>query len=538
MPKQLIFGEDARNELKRGIDKLADAVGVTLGPMGRNVVIDDDFAAPKVSSDGVTIAKEIELKEPFENMGAQLLKEAASKTNDVAGDGTTTATVLAQAIINEGFKNIAAGADPMALKRGLDKAVVAVRDAIEKMATPVQGRAQIAQVASLSAHDQEMGDLIAEVIEKIGKDGVITVEESRGLGYEQEFVDGMQVDRGYISPYFVTNQERMEAEIDDALILITDKKISAVADVLPVLEKILKVSKNIVLIAEDIEGEALATLVVNKMRGTLNMIALKAPAFGDRRKAILEDIAILTGANVISEDVGRKLESIEIEDLGRARKVVSTKDDTTFVGGTGNIDIIKSRVNQLQSQIDDTTSDFDREKLQERLAKLSSGVAIIKVGAATEIELKEKKQRLEDGLSATRAAIEEGIVPGGGVALIRAGKAAVSAAVGDDGAMGAKILSLALERPLMLICENAGVSGEVILRESNKKESGWGYDAEIGEFTNLIERGIVDPAKVTRAAVENAGSIAGMVLTTESLITDIIDKNAPKMTPDGMPMDY
>jgi chaperonin GroEL len=538
VPKQLIFGEEARNELKRGIDKLADTVGVTLGPMGRNVVIDDDFAAPKISSDGVTIAKEIELVEPFENMGAQLLKEAASKTNDIAGDGTTTATVLAQAIISEGFKNIAAGADPMVLKHGLDKAITAARDAIEKMAIPVEGRKQIAQVASLSAHDQEMGELIAEVIEKVGTDGVITVEESRGLEYEQEFVDGMQVDRGYISPYFVTDQERMEAEIDDPLILITDKKISAVADVLPVLEKILKVSKNVVVIAEDIEGEALATLVVNKMRGALNMVAIKAPAFGDRRKSILEDIAILTGANVISEDVGRRLESIEIEDLGRARRVVSTKDDTTFVGGMGDVGIIKGRVNQLQSQINDTTSEFDREKLQERLAKLSSGVAIIKVGAATEIELKEKKQRLEDGLSATRAAIEEGIVPGGGIALIRASKAVVAAAVGDDNATGAKVMGSAMEKPLMLICENAGVSGEVVLRESLKNESDWGYDAEVGEFTNLIERGIIDPAKVTRAAVENAGSIAGMVLTTESLITEVIDKNAPKITPDGMPMDY
>ena len=538
MPKQLIFGEEARNELKRGIDKLAYTVGVTLGPMGRNVVIDDDFAAPKVSSDGVTIAKEIELVEPFENMGAQLLKEAASKTNDIAGDGTTTATVLAQAIIAEGFKNIAAGADPMALKRGLDKAVAVARDAIREMAIPVEGRRQISQVASLSAHDEEMGELIAEVIEKVGKDGVITVEESRGLEYEQEFVDGMQVDRGYISPYFVTDQERMLAEIDDPLILITDKKISAVADVLPVLEKILKVSKNIVVIAEDIEGEALATLVVNKMRGTLNMIALKAPAFGDRRKAILEDIAILTGANVISEDVGRRLESIEIEDLGRARRVVSTKDDTTFVDGMGDVDTIKGRVIHLQSQIDDTTSDFDREKLQERLAKLSSGVAIIKVGAATELELKEKKQRLEDGLSATRAAIEEGIVPGGGITLIRASEVVVAAAVGDDDVTGARVMGSALERPLMLISENAGVSGEVVLRESLKNELDWGYDAEAGEFANLIERGIVDPAKVTRAAVENAGSIAGMVLTTESLITEVVDKNAPKITPDGMPMDY
>ena len=538
MPKQLVFGEEARNELKRGIDRLADTVGITLGPMGRNVVIDDDFAAPKVSSDGVTIAKEIELEEPFENMGAQLLKEAASKTNDVAGDGTTTATVLAQAIVNEGFKNIAAGADSMALKRGLDKAVIAVRDSIQEMATPVKGGAQIAQVASLSAHDEEMGGLLAGVIEKVGKDGVITVEESKGLEYEQEFVDGMQIDRGYISPYFVTNQERMEAAIDNPYILITDKKISAVADVLPALEKILKVGKDVVVIAEDVEGEALATLVVNKLRGTLNLLALKAPAFGDRRKAILEDIAILTGANVISEDVGRKLDSIDIDDLGRARRVVSTKDDTTFVDGAGDPDAIKGRTNQLQSQIDDTTSDFDREKLQERLAKLSGGVVIIKVGAATELELKEKKQRLEDALSATRAAIEEGIVPGGGVTLVRAAKATETSGAEGDEATGANVLARALERPLTLICKNSGVSGEVVLLESIESEGDWGYDAEAGEFTNLIERGIIDPAKVTRAAVENAGSIAGMVLTTESLITEIIDKNAPKITPEGMPMDY
>lgn len=538
MPKQIVFGEEARNELKRGIDKLADTVGITLGPMGRNVVIDDDFAAPKVSSDGVTIAKEIELPEPFENMGAQLLKEAASKTNDVAGDGTTTATVLAQAIVHEGFKNIAAGADPMALKRGLDKAVVAVRDAIQEMAIPVKGSAQITQVASLSAHDEEMGGLIADVIEKVGKDGVITVEESKGLEYDQEFVEGMQIDRGYISPYFVTNQERMEAEIDNPYILITDKKISAVADVLPALEKILKVGKDVVVIAEDIDGEALATLVANKLRGSLNLIALKAPAFGDRRKAILEDMAILTGANVISEDVGRKLDSIEIEDLGRARRVVSTKDDSTFVDGGGDADAIKGRINQLQSQIDDTTSDFDREKLQERLAKLSGGVVIIKVGAATEVELKEKKQRLEDALSATRAALEEGIVPGGGITLVRAGKATESTGAEGDEATGAQVLGRALSRPLTLICENSGVSGDVVLREAVESEGDWGYDAEAGEYTNLMERGIVDPAKVTRAAVENAGSIAAMVLTTESLITEIIDKNAPTMTPEGMPMDY
>ena len=538
MAKQLTFSEEARAGMKRGIDTMASTVGVTLGPLGRNVVLDKKFGPPQVCSDGVTIAKEIELEDPFENMGAQLLKEAASKTNDVAGDGTTTATVLAQAIIHEGFKNIAAGANPMALKRGIEKGVVALRGAVEDMATPVEGRTQIAQVASLSAHDEEMGDLIADVMEKVGKDGVITVEESKGLSYEQEFVEGMQIDRGYISPYFITDQERMESTIDDPYILITDKKISAVSDVLPALEKILQVGKNVVIVAEDIEGEALATLVVNKLRGTLSCLAVKAPGFGDRRKAMLEDMAILTGGQVISEEVGRKLESVTVEDLGRARRIVSTKEETTFVDGAGSEDAIQGRINQIKAQVDETTSDFDREKLQERLAKLSGGVAIIKVGAATEVELKEKKNRVEDALSATRAAVEEGIVPGGGLAVIRARAAMDSLDLTGDEATGAAVLSKSLESPIKLISENTGVSGEVILNQSLESEGDWGYDAEAGEFCHLLERGIMDPTKVTRAAIENAASVAAMVLTTEALITDVPAPEGAAGAPPMPPMDY
>ena len=536
MAKQIKYSEDARASMKAGIDKLADTVGVTLGPRGRNVVLDKKFGPPQVISDGVTIAKEIELEDQFENMGAQLLKEAASKTNDVAGDGTTTATVLAQAIIKEGFKNIAAGANPMALKRGIDTAVVTLRKAIGDMSQPVEGKTQIAQVASLSAHDEVMGDLIAEVMEKVGKDGVITVEESKGLEYEQEFVEGMEIDRGYISPYFVSNAERMESEIEDPYILITDKKISAVADILPALENILKVTKNVVIIAEDIDGEALATLVVNKLRGTLNILGVKAPGFGDRRKAMLQDIAILTGGNVISEEVGRKLDSVEVADLGRARRVVSSKEDTTFVDGAGAEADIEGRINQIKAQIDETTSDFDREKLQERLAKLSGGVAIIKVGAATEVELKEKKNRVEDALSATRAAVEEGIVPGGGLALIRARQSLDKLKLKGDDATAVDILKGALEAPMKLIAENTGVSGDVILAQSLESEGDVGYDAEVGDFTPLLERGIMDPAKVTRAAIENAASVAAMVLTTESLITDIKEPEPPM--PAAPPMDY
>ena len=536
MPKQLVFSEDARAAMKRGIDMMVNTMGVTLGPRGRNVVLDKKFGPPQVCSDGVTIAKEIELAEPFENMGAQLVKEASSKTNDVAGDGTTTAAVLAQAIIHEGFKNIAAGANPMALKRGIEKGVVALRDSIEQMSTPVEGKEQISQVASLSAHDDEMGNLIAEVMEKVGKDGVITVEESKGITYEQEFVEGMQIDRGYISPYFVTNQQRMEADIEDPYILITDKKVSAVADLLPALEKILQAGKNVVIVSEDIEGEALATLVVNKMRGTLNVLGIKAPGFGDRRKEMLQDMAVLTGAVVISEETGRKLDSVSVEDLGRARRVVATKEDTTFVDGAGSEDAIQGRINQIKAQVEDTTSEYDREKLQERLAKLSGGVAVVKVGAATEVELKEKKQRMEDALSATRAAVEEGIVPGGGLSLIRSRAALDKLKLTGDELTGANVLKRSLEEPLKLIAENTGVSGEVILSESAKAEGDWGYDAEAGDFTNLLERGIMDPAKVTRAAVENAASVGAMVLTTESLISDI-KEDAPAM-PAPPPMDY
>ena len=536
--KQIIFDQEARNAIKKGIDQLADTVAVTLGPKGRNVVIDKKFGPPQVCSDGVTIAKEIELEDPFENMGAQLLKEAASKTNDVAGDGTTTATVISQAIINEGFRNIASGANPMSIKKGIEKSVAVLREAISKMSTEVVGREGIAQVASLSAHDEEMGALIAEIMEKVGKDGVITVEESKGISYEQEFVEGMQIDRGYISPYFVSNQERMESQIDDPYILITDKKLSAVSDLLPALEKILQVSKNLVIISEDIEGEALATLVVNKMRGTLNVLAVKAPGFGDRRKAMLDDIATLTGGTVISEEVGRKLDSVTTEDLGRCRRVVSSKDDTTFVDGSGSEESIQGRITQIKAQIEETTSDYDREKLQERLAKLSGGVAIIKVGAATEVELKEKKQRVEDALSATRAAVEEGIVPGGGLALLRASKALSSIGLEGDELTGSQIIAKAIEAPIKVIAENTGQSGDVVLEKCANGEGDFGYDADVGVYGQLLERGIMDPAKVTRAAIENSASIAAMVLTTESLITDVPEKEAPMAPPPGPPMDY
>ena len=530
--KKITYSEEARGSMKVGIDKLANTVKVTLGPRGRNVVLDKKFGPPQVCSDGVTIAKEIELEDEFENMGAQLLKEAASKTNDVAGDGTTTATVLAQAIISEGFKNIAAGANPMALKRGIEKGVETLRNSISSMSIPIEGRNQIAQVASLSAHDDEMGNLIAEVMEKVGKDGVITVEESKGLNYAQEFVEGMQIDRGYISPYFITNQDRMETVIEDPHILITDKKISAVNDILPALEKILQITKNVVLIAEDIDGEALATLVVNRLRGTLQILGVKAPGFGDRRKAMLEDIADLTGGTVISEEIGRKLDSVTPEDFGRARRVVSTKEETTIVDGAGDEKDIKARVNQIKAQIEETTSDFDREKLQERLAKLSGGVAIIKVGAATEIELKEKKNRVEDALSATRAAVEEGIVPGGGLALLRAKEDLAKLKLSGEEATGVAVLSKALEEPIKIIAENTGVSGEVVLEASLKTTGNIGYDAEAGEYVDLIEKGILDPAKVTRAAIENSASVGAMVLTTEALITDVKEE-IPPMPPMG-----
>ena len=536
MAKQLAFDEEARAHLKKGLDILASAVGVTLGPKGRNVVLDKKFGPPQVCSDGVTIAKEIELEDPFENMGAQLLKEAASKTNDVAGDGTTTATILAQALIHEGFKNVAAGANPMALKRGVEKAVEVIKEEIKNMSIPVEGKTQISQVASLSAHDDEMGGLIAEVMEKVGKDGVITVEESKGIKYEVENVEGMQIDRGFISPYFITNAERMEASLEDPYILITDKKVSAVADILPGLEKILQLTKNVVIVAEDVEGEALATLVVNKLRGTLNCLSVKAPGFGDRRKAMLEDMAILTGGSVISEEVGRKLDSVAVEDLGRCRRVVATKEETTFIEGHGSDEAIQGRIKQIKAQIEETSSEFDREKLQERLAKLAGGVAIIKVGAATEVELKEKKARVEDALSATRAAVEEGIVPGGGVAIIRAVKGLDSLKLEGDELTGVKIVSVALQEPLKLIAQNGGAEGAVVLDAVLKSEGDWGYDAEKGDYCHLLERGIMDPAKVTRAAVENGASVAAMVLTTETLISDIKEKD--KGMPPMPPMDY
>ena len=532
MAKQILFSDEARKSLKVGMDILANTVKVTLGPRGRNVILDKKFGPPNVCSDGVTIAKEIELENHYENMGAQLLKEAATKTNDVAGDGTTTATVLAQAMIGEGFRNIAAGADPMAIKRGIESAVVAVRDSISAQAKEVSGKEQIAQVASLSAHDNEMGNLIAEVMEKVGKDGVITVEEGKSLGYETEYVEGMQIDRGYISPYFLTDSQRMEAAVDDPCILITDKKISAVSDVLPALEKILQTTKNLVLIAEDVEGEALATLVVNKLRGTLNCLSIKAPGFGDRRKEMLQDIAILTGGTVLSEEVGRKLDSASIEDCGRARRVVSTKDETTFVEGHGTEQAIQDRIAQIKARIEETTSDFDREKLQERLAKLSGGVAIIKVGAATEVELKEKKARVEDALSATRAAVEEGIVPGGGTVLVRASDAIAELSLDGDELTGANIVRRALEEPIRTIASNSGHSGDVIIAEAKVSQDDWGFDADAGVWGPMIERGIVDPAKVTRAAVENSSSVAAMVLTTESVVTDIPE---PPAAAAGMP---
>ena len=539
MAKQIVFSEDARKLLKSGVDALANTVKVTLGPGGRNVVLDKKFGPPQVCSDGVTIAKEIELEAPFENMGAQILKEAASKTNDTAGDGTTTSVVLAQAIIHEGFKNVAAGADPMAMKRGIEKAVVVIKAEIKAMSSQVEGKAQIAQVASLSAHEAKIGELIAEVMEKVGKDGVITVEESKGLENETEFVEGMQIDRGYISPYFVTNSERMEAALEDPYVLITDKKLSAMNDLLPVLERVLQVSKNLVIIAEDLDGEALATLVVNKLRGTLNCLAVKAPGFGDRRKSMLEDIAILTGGTVMSEDVGRKLDSATVADLGRCRRVTSNKDETIFVEGHGSEEDIQNRIKQIKAQIEDTTSEFDREKLQERMAKLSGGVAIIKVGGATEVELKEKKQRVEDALSATRAAVEEGIVPGGGVALVRAQKALqtlIDSLEGDE-RTGAVIVSKALDEPVRIIVENVGGEGAVVLEaiKSQRDKPNWGFDAERMAYGNMLEFGIIDPAKVTRSALENAASVAAMVLTTESMITDVPSREPAMSAP---PMDY
>ncbi len=522
MAKQLLFDQEARAAMKDGIDALADAVKITLGPKGRNVVLDKKFGAPTITNDGVTIAKEIELEDPFPNIGAQLAKEIASKTNDIAGDGTTTATVLGQSIVAEGLKNVTAGANPMALKRGVEKGTELVVEKLRSLSTPVTEREQMAQVASISANnDDAVGDLIGEVMEKVGKDGVVTVEESKSIKTEVEYVEGMQFDRGYISPYFVTNSEKMEAEIDDPYILITDKKVSAVADILPVLERVLKVSKNMLIICEDCDGEALATLAVNKMRGTINVVAVKAPGFGDRRKENLGDLAALTGGKVISDELGRKLDSAELEDLGRARRVVIAKDETTIVEGFGAREDIESRIGQIKATLETTTSDWDREKLQERLGKLAGSVAVIKVGAATEVELKERKHRVEDALSATRAAIEEGIVPGGGVALIAAQSALDATNLEGDERTGITILRRALEEPLRRIAINAGQDGSVIVQEVKTLAAGQGYDAARDEFGDMLQRGIIDPLKVTRSALENAVSIAGMVLTTNCLVTDI-----------------
>jgi len=533
MAKQIVFDEEVRHALKRGIDTLADAVRVTLGPRGHCVALDKKWGAPSVIDDGVTIAKDIELPDPFENMGVQLVKEAATKTNDACGDGTTTSTILAHAIITTGFKNIAAGAEPMSLKKGIEMATEAIVEELKNKSTEVKGKEQIAQVATITAVDRKIGDLIAEVMEKVGKDGVITVEESKGLEYETEYVEGMQFDRGYISPYFVTNAEKMETEIEDPYILITDKKISAVSDFLPALEKILQVSKNLLIIAEDVDGEALATLVVNKLRGTLNVLAVKAPGFGDRRKAMLEDIAILTGGTVISEEVGRKLDSVTVEDLGRARRVTADKDKTTVVEGRGAEDAITARIKQIKAQIEETTSDFDREKLQERQAKLVGGVAVIKVGAATEVELKERKHRVEDALSATRAAVEEGILPGGGVALLNALPVLDKLDASGDVATGVSIVRKAVEEPIRAIADNAGQDGSVIVDLVKKSKVGVGYDAEANDFGDMVEKGIIDPTKVVRSALQNAASIASMVLITESLVTDIPEKEkAPAMPPD------
>jgi chaperonin GroEL len=523
MPAKLLkYEEQSRQALEAGVDKLADVVSITLGPKGRNVVLDKKWGAPTITNDGVTIAKEIELDDPWENMGAQLAKEVATKTNDVAGDGTTTATVLARAMVKLGMKNVAAGANPMAMKRGIEKAIAAVVEAIGKQARDVEGKDEIAHVASLSAADRVIGDVIAEAFEKVGKDGVIQVEESQTFGIELEFVEGMQFDKGYISPYFVTDPDRMETVYEDPYILLVGKKISSVQDLLPVLEKVVQAGKPLLIIAEDVEGEALATLVVNKIRGTFQSVACKAPGFGDRRKAMLQDMAILTGGQVISDEIGVKLENVAIDMLGRARRAVVTKDDTTIVEGQGDAEDIKGRIAQIKAEIDRTDSDWDREKLQERLAKLAGGVALIKVGAATEVELKEKKHRIEDAVSATRAAIEEGIVPGGGVALIRAEGAADSGALGLDGdtATGASIVKRALAEPARIIAENAGHEGGVIVERIRNETGATGFNALTGEWVDLLKAGIMDPAKVTRSALQNAGSIAALVLTTECAIVE------------------
>ncbi len=538
MPKQIQFDEEARRSLKRGVDKMADAVKVTLGPRGRYALLDKKFGAPTITNDGVTIARDIELEEPYENMGAQLLEEVATKTNDIAGDGTTTSIVLAQAIVTEGLKNVTAGANPMGLKRGIERGVAAVVEEIKRLSKPVDSKDDIAHIAAISARDGDIGELIAEVMEKVGKDGVVTVEESQGLKLDVEYVEGMQLDRGYLSAYMATSNDggRMEAVLDQPYILITDKKISAVADILPTLEKVVAQGKPLLIVAEDVDGEALPTLVVNKLRGTLNVLAIKAPGFGDRRKAMLEDIATLTGARVISEELGRKLDSVQVEDLGQARRVTATKDATTIVEGKGDHAAIEARKSQIKLQIEDTTSDFDREKLQERLAKLSGGVAVLKVGAATEVELKEKKHRIEDALSAARAAVEEGVVAGGGSVLVHASPALDKVEALGDEAIGVNILRRALEEPLRQIAINAGQEGSVVVDAVRKMKRGHGYDAQKGEYTDMFVAGIIDPAKVTRSALENAASVAALMLTTETVITDIPEKEKAMagMPPGGM----
>jgi len=536
--KQLVFSEEARRHLRQGMDLLATAVVTTLGPKGRNVAVDRKYGSPTITHDGVTVAKEIELEDPFENMGAQLLKEAATKTNDIAGDGTTTSTLLAHSIVTEGMKNLAAGCNPMLLKHGIEAATKAVADKIKEQAIEITTKDEIANVASISAQDRTIGELIAEVMDKVGKDGVITVEESKGLEFETDYVEGMQFDRGFVSAYFITDPEHMESSIEDAYTLIYDKKISVAQDIVPLLEKLVQIGKReLLIIAEDVDGEALATLVLNKLRGMLNVVAIKAPGFGDRRKAILQDIAVLTGATVISEETGRKLETTIIADLGRAEKVTATKDDCTIIGGKGDSAQIKGRIEQIRVEIDKSTSDYDREKLQERLAKLSGGVAIIRVGAATETELKEKKHRVEDALSATRAAVEEGIVPGGGVALINAMSALDKVEVdSDDAKIGVNIVRKALEFPMKKIAENAGKDGAVVLdnvrrAQKEKKNTNIGFNVLSEDYVDMVKDGVIDPAKVTRGALENAASIAAMILTTEALIADMPEKQRPAPPP-------
>lgn len=537
MAKEIKFSEDARRSMLRGVDTLANAVKVTLGPKGRNVVLDKKFGAPLITNDGVTIAKEIELEDKFENMGAQLVQEVASQTNDVAGDGTTTATVLAQAMIQEGLKNVASGANPVGVRRGIEKAVKVAVEELQAISKPIEGKDSIAQVASISAADEEVGQLIAEAMERVGNDGVITIEESKGFSTELEVVEGMQFDRGYQSPYMVSDQDKMEAVLDDPYILVTDKKINTIQDVLPVLEQVVQQGKPLLLISEDVEGEALATLVVNKLRGTFNAVAVKAPGFGDRRKAMLEDIATLTGAEVITEDLGLDLKSTTIEQLGRASKVVVTKENTTIVEGAGDPEVISSRVQQIRVQIEETTSEFDREKLQERLAKLAGGVAVVKVGAATETELKERKLRIEDALNSTRAAVEEGIVAGGGTALMNVYTSVKALELTGDEATGASIVLRSLEAPVRQIAINAGLEGSIIVERLKGEAIGMGYNAATNEWVNMIEEGIVDPTKVTRSALQNAASVAAMFLTTEAVVAEIPEENAgPDMSGmGGMP---